>query len=57
MGILEDLISVDDVGRLIALHCGPHIVILVSMDLVGGGMASINMGRVVKRSAKERSPC
>ena len=45
MGILEDLISVDNsVDRLITLHCGPCIVILVSMDLTEGGMAGIDMG-------------
>ena len=45
MRILEDLISVDDsVDGLIALHCGSCIVILISMDLTEGGMASIDMG-------------
>ena len=45
MGILEDLISVDDiVDRLIPLHCGPRIVILVSMYFAEGGIAGIDMG-------------
>ena len=45
MGILEDLISVDDsINRLIALHYGPRIVMLVSMYLAEGGMASIDIG-------------
>ena len=45
MGILEDLISVDDsVDGLIALHYGLHIIILISMDLAEGGMTSIDMG-------------
>ena len=45
MGILEDLISVDDiVDRLIALHCGLRIVMLVSMYFAESGMASIDMG-------------
>lgn len=45
MGILLDLISVDDsVDRLIALHCGPRIVILIPMDLTESGMAGIDIG-------------
>ena len=45
MGILDDLISVDDsIDRLIALHCRPRIVMLIPMDLTEGGMASIDMG-------------
>jgi hypothetical protein len=45
MGILEDLISVDDsVDHLIALYCRPRIVILILMNLTEGGMAGIDMG-------------
>ena len=53
MGILEDLISVDDsADRLIALHCRPCIVILIPMDLTEGGMAGIDMGRVVEHDSR-----
>lgn len=49
MGILDDLISVDDgVVRLIALHRRLRIVILVSMDLAKGRMTGIDMGRIVE---------
>ena len=45
MGILEDLISMDDsVDHLIASHRRPRIIILVSVDLTEGGMADIDMG-------------
>lgn len=54
MGILEDLISMDDsIVRLISLHRGPCCIVLVAMDLAKGRMAGIDMGWVVEHGRSQ----